>query len=139
MKILILPTDAAKLHFPDEPFEAVEVLKKKLPINKEVEVTEEQYHTLVTFSYAHPEHGLSCKYFVVKVISLVENNEPDAITSLLLDQCKLYAGVYLTLESGPLKDKLSPQALVTATSAVYEQINNQFKKEEAYAEDNESD
>lgn len=139
MKVIIQPTEIAQTHFPDEPFEAVEVLKKKVPINKETEISEEQYHALISFSYPHPENGLSCKYFVIKVISTAENNEPDKITSILLEQCKLYAGVYLTLESGPLKDKLTAQALATAANTVYTQINDELKKEQTNGETIESD
>lgn len=123
MKVVITPTATAKEHHPTEPFNEVEVLNQLVPIDVETEISNEQYAALVAFSYDHPDNGLKCKCFTIKVINLADNQEPDADTKAVIDQTRLFAAVYLSLANGHLKDVGLNQTLLTQASiAIYNNI-----------------
>lgn len=129
MKAIIKINPTALEHFPDEDFSKVQVGKRKVSIDKEVELSEAEYTTLTKASYNHPENGLPCKYFIINVINLADNTPLNQLSESIKAHTNLYAAIYLTLvNTDQLKD--TSFNFEHASSQIYQNLQQTLQKQE---------
>ena len=141
MKVIITPTENARKHNPDEPFESVTVSTNGtngtnvIPYNTPVEITQDEFEIVSTASYPHPENQLSCKYFEVQVLSTVNEREAN-IAQKIVDEVKVFTAVYANTIKSLKPLGVDNYELVTAAIAVYEKISKDTTNERNVTSEN---
>lgn len=129
MKAIINMNSTALEHFPEEDFSKVQIGKRKVKTGSEVEISDEEYATLVKASYSHPDNGLPVKYFSIKVITLADNSPMSQLSEAIKSHTNLYAAIYLTLAN---TDQLKETSidLDSAASVIYRNLQNNLQEKQ---------
>lgn len=135
MKVVIIPTDNARKHNPEEPFESVIIGTNVIPYNTPVEITQDEFEIVSTASYPHPENQLSCKYFEVQVLSIVNERETN-IAQKIVDEVKVFTAVYANTMKSLKPLGVDNHELVTAAIAVYKKISKDTTNERNVTSEN---
>lgn len=122
MRVLIKPTELARETFPDEKFESVELAGIKIPIGSPTELTDTQHASLFAASFAHPENGLPCKYFIMEIVTTPDPASVE-LANAVVTEVKLYAAIYANLLN-TLGQSIDPSDAVHASTAIYTRIKD---------------
>lgn len=129
MKAIITMNSTALEHFPEEDFSKVQIGKRKVKTGTEIEISDEEYATLIKASYSHPDNGLPVKYFSIKVLTLADNSPMNKLSENIKSHVNLYAAIYLTLaNTDQLKD--TGIDLDTASTTIYRNLQNDLKEKQ---------
>lgn len=120
MRITVKPTDIARSLHPEEKFQevSVEASPKPIPLDVEVEVTEQVYNALFHATFPHPTNNFPCRYFDIVVHSTVDAKASE-LGSKVVENTKLFAAIYASLMS---HNVVKPADLGTSTTAIYQHI-----------------
>lgn len=127
MYVKITPTDLTRTTFPDEVFDFIDIGGTKVPLSQPVTITDAQHATVFAATFAHPENGLPCKYFIVETIS-ESSPESALLANAVVDEVKLYAAIYANLLS-TLDKAISPTDAAHAASTIYIKFKDTYGKE----------